>query len=40
MAQIDFNGMAALVIDDEPMTRELITGILQELGVSVRPGTL
>jgi two-component system chemotaxis response regulator CheY len=33
MAEIDLDGMSAMVIDDEPMTRELLSGMLQELGV-------
>ena len=33
MAEIELTGMSALVIDDEPTTRELLTGMLQELGV-------
>lgn len=33
MAEIELDGMSAMVIDDEPMTRELLSGMLQELGV-------
>ncbi|MDA0342017.1 MAG: response regulator [Proteobacteria bacterium] len=34
MAVIDLKGMAALVIDSKPAGRELLTTMLQELGVS------
>jgi two-component system chemotaxis response regulator CheY len=34
MAEIELQGMSVLVVDDDPTTRDLLTGMLQELGIS------
>lgn len=33
MAEVDFKQMSVLIIDDEPMSRELLLTMLQEIGV-------